>query len=163
MSYVCMRMKKNFHIKGWVLNLVLIQRPGGTRKWPIRRMTCHCFLRPIGIGETLRAAPTLPFQYLIRSFKKVWRLAVNQAHQVRSLGLNRVAFTGVFRKRTTWNCMPWEAYRRGLYASHSRNIGHCTVKYINGLEIIVKANVTSKRSKNLRSKRFKTNLWVFVR
>ena len=28
-------MKNHFHIKGWALNLVLIQRPGGTRKWPI--------------------------------------------------------------------------------------------------------------------------------
>ena len=24
-----------FHVKGWAPNLVLIQRPGGTRKWPI--------------------------------------------------------------------------------------------------------------------------------
>ena len=32
---ICMRMKNHFHIKGWALNLVLIQRPGGTRKWPI--------------------------------------------------------------------------------------------------------------------------------
>ena len=35
MSFICMRMKSHFHIKGWAL--VLIQRPGGTRKWPIRR------------------------------------------------------------------------------------------------------------------------------
>ena len=28
-------MKNHFHIKGWALNLILIQRPGGTRKWPI--------------------------------------------------------------------------------------------------------------------------------
>ena len=28
MSYICMRMKKHFHIKGWALNLVLIQSPG---------------------------------------------------------------------------------------------------------------------------------------
>ena len=35
MSLICMRMKNRFHIKGWALNLVLIQRPGGTRKWPI--------------------------------------------------------------------------------------------------------------------------------
>ena len=27
--------ENNFHIKGWALNLVLIQRPGGTWKWPI--------------------------------------------------------------------------------------------------------------------------------
>lgn len=69
--------------------------------------------------------------------------------------------TGVFRKRTTWNYMPLEAYRRGLYASHSRNIGHCTVKYVNGVEIIVKTNVTSKRSKKLRSKRFETHFLGF--
>ena len=34
MSFICMRMKNHFHIKGWALNLVLIQRPRGTRKWP---------------------------------------------------------------------------------------------------------------------------------
>ena len=32
---ICMRMKNRFHVKGWSLNLVLIQRPGGTRKRPI--------------------------------------------------------------------------------------------------------------------------------
>ena len=59
MSFICMRMKNHFHIKGWLLNLVLIQRPGGTRKWPVRLIltlsippsvsvltgfdcTCHC-------------------------------------------------------------------------------------------------------------------------
>ena len=35
MSFICMRMKSHFHIKGWALNLLLIQRPRGTRKWPI--------------------------------------------------------------------------------------------------------------------------------
>ena len=35
MSFICIRMKNHFHFKGWVLNLVLIQRPGETRKWPI--------------------------------------------------------------------------------------------------------------------------------
>ena len=33
MSFICMRMKNHFHIKGWALNLVLIQRP--RRKWRI--------------------------------------------------------------------------------------------------------------------------------
>ena len=33
MSFICMRMKKHFQIKGWALNLVLIQRPGVSRKW----------------------------------------------------------------------------------------------------------------------------------
>ena len=32
-SFICMRMKNHFHIKGRARNLVLIQRPGGTRKW----------------------------------------------------------------------------------------------------------------------------------
>ena len=35
MSFICMRMKNYFHIKGWALNLVLIQRPGRTWKWSI--------------------------------------------------------------------------------------------------------------------------------
>ena len=30
-----MRLKDDFHIKDWALNLVLKQRPAGTRKWPI--------------------------------------------------------------------------------------------------------------------------------
>ena len=36
MSFICMRMKNDFHIKGWAPTLVLKQRPGGTRKWPIQ-------------------------------------------------------------------------------------------------------------------------------
>ena len=35
MGFICMTMKNHFHIKGEVFNLVLIQRPGGTKKWPI--------------------------------------------------------------------------------------------------------------------------------
>ena len=35
MSFICMRMKNDFHIKGWAPTLVLKQRPGGTRKWTI--------------------------------------------------------------------------------------------------------------------------------
>ena len=35
MSFICIRMENHFHIKGWALNLVLIQRPRGTRWWPI--------------------------------------------------------------------------------------------------------------------------------
>ena len=36
MSFICMRMKNDFHIKGWTPTLVLKQRPLGTRKWPIK-------------------------------------------------------------------------------------------------------------------------------
>ena len=35
MSFICMRMKNDFHIKGSAPTLVLKQRPGGTQKWPI--------------------------------------------------------------------------------------------------------------------------------
>ena len=35
MSFICMWMKNHFHIKGQALNVVLIQRPRGTRKWPV--------------------------------------------------------------------------------------------------------------------------------
>ena len=35
LSFICMRMNIHFHIKGWALNLVLIQRPGGASKWRI--------------------------------------------------------------------------------------------------------------------------------
>ena len=37
MSFICRRMKNHFHIKGWALNLVLIERRRGTWKWPIWR------------------------------------------------------------------------------------------------------------------------------
>ena len=33
-SVGCARMKDYFHIKGRAVNLVLLKRPGGTRKWP---------------------------------------------------------------------------------------------------------------------------------
>ena len=34
MSFICMRMKNDFHINGWAPTLVLKQRAGGTQKWP---------------------------------------------------------------------------------------------------------------------------------
>ena len=34
-SFICMRIKNDFHIKGWAPTLLLKQRLGGTRKWPI--------------------------------------------------------------------------------------------------------------------------------
>ena len=51
MSFICIRLKHYFHIKGWALNLVLIQRPGGTRKWPI---SCSVFRKlPASTFESL--------------------------------------------------------------------------------------------------------------
>ena len=51
MSFICMRMKHRFHIKGWTLNLVLIQRTGGTGKRPI-----GC---PVVLQETWASTETL--------------------------------------------------------------------------------------------------------
>ena len=33
--FICMRMKNDFHIKGWAPTIALKQRPKGTQKWPI--------------------------------------------------------------------------------------------------------------------------------
>jgi len=41
MSFICMRMKNDFHIKGWAPTLVLKQRPGRTRKWSIDNAFCY--------------------------------------------------------------------------------------------------------------------------
>ena len=38
MSFICMRMKNDFRIKGWAPTLVLKQRLGATRIWPIGRV-----------------------------------------------------------------------------------------------------------------------------
>ena len=37
MSFICMKTKNDIHIKGGAPTLVLKQRPGGTRKWPISK------------------------------------------------------------------------------------------------------------------------------
>ena len=42
MSFICMRMKNDFHIKGWAPTLVLKQRPGRTTKWPILLLFVWC-------------------------------------------------------------------------------------------------------------------------
>ena len=49
MSFICMRMKSHFHIKGWSLILVLIQGPGGTKKWSIvdTASLCYCQYRKL--------------------------------------------------------------------------------------------------------------------
>ena len=39
--------KNSFHIKGWALHLVLKQRPGGTRKWPIDIRRRFLNMRPV--------------------------------------------------------------------------------------------------------------------
>ena len=49
MSFICMRVKNHFYIKGWALSLVLIQRPRGTRKWPIRLIRTLSIPLPLSV------------------------------------------------------------------------------------------------------------------
>ena len=35
MNFICIRIKKHFHINGFALSLALKQRLGATRKWPV--------------------------------------------------------------------------------------------------------------------------------
>ena len=35
MSFICMRIKNQFHINGFALSLALKQRLGATRRWPV--------------------------------------------------------------------------------------------------------------------------------
>ena len=61
--FICMRMKIHFHIKDWALNLVFIQWPWGTRKWPIDDACAqkeHC------VRQLLLNVSWLNQQYLIR-------------------------------------------------------------------------------------------------
>ena len=57
-----MRMKNHFHIKGSALNLVLIQRPGGTQKWPTEKVwrgLCNSLKTPF-VFYAKPAPPALP-------------------------------------------------------------------------------------------------------
>ena len=49
MSFICVRMTNHFHIQGWALHFVLIQKPGGTRKWPMK-FCCLWLLSPVYLG-----------------------------------------------------------------------------------------------------------------
>ena len=51
MSFICMRVKNDFDIKGWAPTLVLKQRPRGTRKWPILAKNLMPFLSGVGLGK----------------------------------------------------------------------------------------------------------------
>ena len=48
-----MRMKNDFHIKGCAPTLILKQRPGGTRKWPIFLILRHVVIDTPQITEKL--------------------------------------------------------------------------------------------------------------
>ena len=62
MSFICVRMTNHFHIQGWALTLVLIQRQGGTRKCPMK--FCRWWLiSPVYLGVR-----TCELFFLFRNF-----------------------------------------------------------------------------------------------
>ena len=76
-----MRIENHFHIKGRVLNLVLIQRPGGTKKWRIGA-------RPFSRGISFR-------KWEGRSLKNPWGRGPPTDHKVNDAKLfkSQVSFT----------------------------------------------------------------------
>ena len=56
-SFICMRMKNDFHNKRWAATLVLKQRPGWTRKWPIA--SCKIFQDSLRLDSRYRIPDSL--------------------------------------------------------------------------------------------------------
>ena len=59
MSFICMRMKNDFHIKGWAPTLILKLKPGGTRKWPIDNLKWEAMCLGLKIMAGQRTMSTL--------------------------------------------------------------------------------------------------------
>ena len=81
MNFICMRMKNHFHIKGWAVNLVVIQRPRRTRKWliPVKLILCartETGNRKIVVGQTSRSGISRREETLIAvsilQFQDLW-------------------------------------------------------------------------------------------
>ena len=53
MSFISTRLKHHFHKKGRALNLVLIQRPEGTRKWPTLRFLSRYTIQALSTRDTV--------------------------------------------------------------------------------------------------------------
>ena len=72
MSFSCMRTKNHFHIKGRALNLVLIQKFGGTQKWSITVKTSRVraqwfknLLAEIYFFKTQKQEPVQPSKWVM--------------------------------------------------------------------------------------------------
>ena len=59
MSFVCTRMKNDFHIKGWAPTLVFKLKPRGTRKWPIDNLKWEAMCSGLKIMADQRTMSTL--------------------------------------------------------------------------------------------------------
>ena len=63
---------KNIHIKGWALNLVLIQRPGGTGKWSIVLLNNKTFN-----FRDIKKHPSIQFSPLIDALLSLIKYKIN--------------------------------------------------------------------------------------
>ena len=92
MSFICMRMKNHFHIKGWALNLVLIKRPGGTREWLIIKVVTE--LRTVSLCRIARenlvnyGDATIYYNIMIKVLVFRNYLVFDEPHFLKKLGGN---------------------------------------------------------------------------
>ena len=73
MSFICMRMKNDFHIKGWAPTLVLKQRPGGTRKWPIVNERGVSVPKHAHSAIRLSTDPVSRAKWVVVDCKPIWK------------------------------------------------------------------------------------------
>ena len=92
MSFICMRMKNHFHIKGWALNLVLIKRPGETREWLIIKVVTE--LRTVSLCRIARenlvnyGDATIYYNIMIKVLVFRNYLVFDEPHFLKKLGGN---------------------------------------------------------------------------
>ena len=80
MSFICVRMKNDFHIKGWAITLVLKQRRWGTRKWPAPKKKQQQPKKTSWSLDSLRKQPT--FRDATKGFPAKWLLGNERRNSV---------------------------------------------------------------------------------
>ena len=104
MSFICPRMKNNFHIKGWAPTLVLKQRPGRTRKWPIGDILFYvsAFVRNRALTFWFLPSPYRCFSHLLHTYSHG---SPKQRFQlVNSFSIPRHFYCRNFEKRSSKKC-----------------------------------------------------------
>ena len=89
MSFICMKMKNDFNINGWAPTLVLEQRPGRTRKWPIDTVW------PFNTVKTIEKVPLGLRKWWPRTLNRVDRLI--EANRGRNYSTSREVIFGTLK------------------------------------------------------------------
>ena len=144
-SFIFMRMKNYFHIKGWALNLVLIQRTGWTRKWPIPLEMRyvdgkHSGSQQIGSFQTSCTLPITSAEsepsFSLMKWIKTCSGSTTPEERFSDLAVHRHVLLWVIRGRRD---MP-----ASLYTGSSKKALSCQSVWLN-------RRVKKKRQKNYRS------------